>query len=109
MRKKEDFNQVFRSGKAIFFNELGLKYSINHSKNLRLGFTFSKKYLPLATQRNRLRRLLSEAFFQLKNEWPTGVDIVIFAAKKAQKVDSPTSLAAIKHFLKRIKENQKNL
>lgn len=119
LRKKDDFNRIFRYSKPIFFNEIGCRYlfrttqkvsaqGLPNQSSLRVGFAFSKKHLPLATQRNRLRRALSEALFQLKDEWPPNVDMVFFAIKKPQNIiNTQKSLPIIKYFLKHIKENQK--
>jgi ribonuclease P protein component len=114
LRKKEDISQVFRRGKLIFFNEIGCRYLfratreiVPNSNPLRVAFSFSKKHLPLAIQRNRLRRVLSEAIFQLKDEWPENVDIVFFARKKPQNSSATKSLPIIRYFLEQIKENQK--
>jgi ribonuclease P protein component len=116
LRKKEDFNRIFRYSKLIFFNGIGCRYLFHNTKkvssqellnqsSLRVGFVFSKKHLPLATQRNRLRRVLSEAIFQLKYEWPENADIVFFTIKKPKNIISTqTSLLIIKYFLKHIKE-----
>jgi ribonuclease P protein component len=114
LRGKEDFNRIFRYSKPIFFNEIGCRYlsratrEITPSHNpLRVAFSFSKKHLPLAIQRNRLRRVLSEAIFQLKDEWPENVDIVFFVRKKPQNSSATKSLPIIRYFLEQIKENQK--
>lgn len=119
LRKGEDFNRIFRHSKPIFFNEIGCRYSLRTTQkvlsqeslsqsSLRAGFAFSKKHLPLAIQRNRLRRALSEALFQLKDEWPENVDVVFFTLKKPQNIISiKVGLSIIKYFLDRIKEAQK--
>jgi len=107
--EKRDFSKVFCQGKSTFFNELGCKYLVVPQPSLRLGFVFSKKHLPLATQRNRLRRVLSEAFFQLQNKWPAGVDIVLFTIKKPKKINTQINLPIIRHFLEHIKKNLKTI
>lgn len=85
LRKKEDFERVFRFGKPLFFSEIGCRYLLDRP-TLRLGFSFGKKHLPLSVDRNRLRRVLSEAFFQLREEWPKGGDIVFFTVRKPKKM-----------------------
>src|SRR3989344_4794249 len=106
LRKKEDFERVFRSGKPLFFNEIGCRY-LEGGSSLRLGFSFSKKHLPLAVDRNRLRRVLSEAFFQLKEEWPEHGDIIFFTVKKPKKTDMTTGRAIIRSLFEQIKKSQK--
>ena len=83
LRKKEDFDRVFRQGKPLFFGEIACRVAPNALPHLRVGFSFSKKYLPKAVSRNRLRRLLSESLALSKDQWPkTGADIVFFVVKK---------------------------
>ena len=107
LRKKEDFDRVFRSGKPLFFNEIGCRYLLSGS-SLRLGFSFSKKHLPLAVDRNRLRRVLSEAFFQLKNEWPES-DVIFFTLKKTKKISVERSCFLAKDLFEHIKKTKKTI
>lgn len=106
LRKKEDFNRVFRSGKPLFFNDVGCRY-LASTHSLRLGFSFSKKHIPLATRRNRLRRVLSEAFSKLKDIWPEGGDIVFFTLRKPKKIDIQDSHTIVKSLLNQITSGQK--
>jgi ribonuclease P protein component len=106
LRKKEDFDKVFRRSSPLFFNGIGCRYLAN-SASLRLGFSLSKKHLPLASQRNRLRRVLSEATFRLQNEWPKSIDIVFFTSSKPKIINTQESLPIVRYFLECIKENQK--
>ncbi len=80
--KQEDFDRVFRSGKPLFFGEIGCKGFKNGLDHIRIGFSISKKHVPLAVDRNRLRRILSEAFAAASAEWPASMDIIFFSAKK---------------------------
>lgn len=106
LRKKEDFDRVFRSGKPLFFNEIGCRYLVSGT-SLRLGFSFSKKHLPLAVDRNRLRRVLSEAFFQLKDEGPESGDIIFFTVRKPKKTDIEMSRSLVRNFFEHIKKAKK--
>lgn len=89
LKEKEDFDRVFREGKPLFFGAFGCKIAKNSLPHLRLGFSFSKKHLPLAVERNRARRILSEAL--ATEEWEKvreqGVDIVFFSLKKGKKIN----------------------
>lgn len=106
LRKKEDFDRVFRSGKPLFFNEIGCRYLTNGA-SLRVGFSFSKKHLPLAIERNRLRRVLSETFFQLKDEWPENGDIIFFTVKKPKKIDMEMSRSMVRNLFEHLKKTKK--
>ena len=77
LQKKEDFDRIFRLGRPIFFGPLALRYSAKKSPGFRLGFSLSKKYLPRAVERNRLRRVLSELMAEKRSEWPESADVVI--------------------------------
>lgn len=86
LRKKEDFDRVFRCGKPLFFDEIGCRY-LKNTPSLRLGFSLSKKHLPLAVDRNRLRRVFSHVFYEHKEEWPQGGDVLFFLIKKPKKTE----------------------
>jgi len=85
LKTKEDFERVFRKGKPLFFGAIGCKIVSNALPNLRLGFSFSKKHIPLASSRNRLRRIISESFFH--NRSLLQGDIAIFTVKQLEKKD----------------------
>jgi len=84
LKKKEDFERVFRFGKTLFFEELGCRYQKNTS-SFHIGFSFGKKYIPLAVDRNRLRRRLSEAVYSLREQWPKKGDVIFFVNTKTSK------------------------
>ncbi len=74
---------------------------------MRLGFSLGKKHMPLAVDRNRLKRVFSEAFFRLKADWPAGVDIVFFTVRKPKKMGIMASQAIISGLFDQIKKAQK--
>ncbi|MDD2766871.1 MAG: ribonuclease P protein component [Candidatus Moranbacteria bacterium] len=84
LRKKEDFERVFRFGKTLFFEGIGCRYK-KDTPSFHIGFSLSKKYLPLAVDRNRLRRRLSEAVYSYKEKWPKEGDVVFFLTQKQSK------------------------
>lgn len=104
LTKKEDFDRVFRNGKPLFFEEVACRFAPNALSHPRLGFSLSKKHLASAVERNRLRRVLSEAFASFEAEWPDGFDIVFFSLKKPKKIDletfRPTVSRAMQHLNK---------
>lgn len=106
LRKKEDFDRVFRSGKPLFFEEIACRFALNGLPSLRLGFSFSKKHIPLAVDRNRMRRVLSEAFAAMEDEWPKGVDIIFFSIKKPKKIDSEALQPLVSKAIKYITKSQ---
>ena len=62
LKKKNDFERVFKEGKRYILSsgELYLKIIKNNLKNSRFGFVVSKKFSKKATIRNRIKRRLRE-------------------------------------------------
>jgi len=89
LRKKEDFDRVFQKGKPLFFGEIACRIAPNGLNHIRLGFSFTKKHLSLAVERNKMRRIISSVFENAEVEGK-GVDIVFFTLKKPKKIDSVT-------------------
>ena len=52
-------------------------------ENSRLGLVIAKKNLPLAAQRNKLKRIVRETF--RKNRFSQSVDVVFLAQKEIEK------------------------
>ena len=59
LKKAKDFDRVFRAGKRAFTNRLTLIYL--PAKTVKAGYAVGKKH-GKAVKRNRLKRLLREAF-----------------------------------------------
>jgi ribonuclease P protein component len=106
LRKKEDFDRVFRFGKPLFFEEIGCRYLLD-TPSLRLGFSLGKKYLPLAVDRNRLRRVLSQAFYEYKEEWPKGGEVLFFLIKKPKKKNIEQARQIMKILFEILNKNRK--
>jgi ribonuclease P protein component len=58
----------------------GVKNGRDHS---RLGISIARKKVRAATDRNRLKRLIREAFRLGKSQIPSGLDLVVVAKSKA--------------------------
>ena len=81
LKKKKDFEEVFKKGKAVRGNFLFVRYLKNSLQFPRFAFVVSSKVSKKAVARNRIRRLLSETVrVKLKNIQST--DIIIIADKK---------------------------
>ena len=59
LKKAKDFDRVFRAGKRAFTNRLTLIYL--PAKTVKAGYAVGKKH-GKAIKRNRIKRLLREAF-----------------------------------------------
>ena len=100
LKKKHDFENVFKKGKAVKGSFLFIKYRKNELGVPRFGFVVSAKVARKAVERNKTRRILSEAVGGRISDLG-GHDIVVFAAGKitaAHKED------IVKDFLEVIKK-----
>lgn len=84
LRRRKDFDRVFRGGRAWSNNLLVLRTLASDLPNNRFGFVTSKR-VGGAVVRNRTRRRLREALRQLPLD--TAWDIVVSAKTPAGKAD----------------------
>ena len=77
LKKKKDFEKVFKKGKGYKEGFLYLKTADNNLQASRFGFVTSKKFSPKAVIRNKTKRWLRESakvnLLNIKN----GIDIVV--------------------------------
>lgn len=82
LKRKKDFEGVFKGGKAVKGNFLFAKYLKNDLGLPRFAFIVSAKVSRKAVVRNRIRRVLSDiSRARLKELHP--LDIILIADKKA--------------------------
>ena len=79
LKKKKDFETVFKKGKGFKDNFLALKIAPNNLKTSRFGFIVSQKVSKKAVVRNKIRRRLSEAIRLNLKDIKRGVDIALIA------------------------------
>jgi ribonuclease P protein component len=80
IKKKKDFDMVFKKGKAVNGSFLFIK-SV-HSSRPRFGFIVASKFAPQAVLRNKVRRLFADVLWpdRLPNMAPC--DTVVVVTKK---------------------------
>ena len=76
IRLKRDFDHVFREGLAFRFDEILVRVRLNGLQNSRLGLSVSRRR-GNAVRRNRMKRLLREAFRLNKGALSQGCDIAV--------------------------------
>ncbi len=87
LNDNRDFRRLYNRGKSFVSPVLVTYIMKNKSDNLRYGITTGKK-IGNAVRRSRSRRVIRAAFFELKDELPSGFDIVFVARGKTPYVKS---------------------
>ncbi len=78
MNSPRDFSRVFRLGQRTGGGGLTVLTVENAVGYPRLGLAVAKKHLKLASQRNRLKRMIRESFRCNQSEF-NGIDIVVLS------------------------------
>lgn len=91
LRKKSDFDQLYKNGKSIGDRYVVLFFRKNGLTINRTGFLASKK-VGNSVKRNRARRLMRESYRNMVDRLPKGYDLVMIArntinGRKCQEVE----------------------
>jgi ribonuclease P protein component len=81
LKNKRDFEDVFKKGKAVKGSFLLIKYKKNELGLSRFGFVVSAKVAGNAVERNKIRRILSEAIRGRVKDMGS-YDVIVFATGK---------------------------
>ncbi|XOB42754.1 MAG: ribonuclease P protein component [Candidatus Nealsonbacteria bacterium] len=79
LKKKKDFEKVFKLGKGIKLGFIALKINKNNFKNSRFGFVVSLKVSKKAVVRNKVKRRLREIVRARIKDIKKGIDVVLIA------------------------------
>ena len=89
-----DFKRLYYKGKSIATPYVVLYYRRNNLPVNRLGITATKK-IGCAVKRNRARRIVKQAYFELENDIKTGYDFVLVARGKTPYVKTSAVKTAL--------------
>lgn len=82
LRKKQEFENVFKKGKSFFCENISLRIVNNDLKSSRIGIVVSGKFSKKAVERNRIKRQLREVLRKILPMLKAGEDIVVTPLKK---------------------------
>jgi len=88
LKKKKDFEKVYKEGKGFKQDFLFLKAMENDLEDTRIGIVVSAKVAKKATERNLIKRRLREILRKKLEEIKPGLDIVIITLKGISKETS---------------------
>jgi len=103
LKKKKDFEHVFKKGKGFKEGFLFVKLVKNNLKTTRFGFVVGYKVSKKAVLRNKVKRRLREA---IKAELPKirkGLDVVLVADKGFETKDHKETEAVVARLFKKAK------
>jgi ribonuclease P protein component len=94
LSRSAEFERVYRQGRSVANRELVL-YSFPNPSSVRprLGLSVSRK-IGSAVERNRLKRLLREAFARRAGELREGHDLVVVARPPAGEIEGLAGVEA---------------
>ncbi|MBO0745494.1 MAG: ribonuclease P protein component [Candidatus Dormibacteraeota bacterium] len=99
LSRSADFDRVFRTGRSHAGRELVLYvFPRGDGSAPRLGLSVSRK-VGGAVERNRVKRLLREAFAEESRRLPEGTDAVVVARPDAKDLAERDGLAGIQRAL----------
>jgi ribonuclease P protein component len=99
LSRSADFDRVFRQGRSHAGRELVLYvFPRGEADEPRLGLSVSRK-VGGAVQRNRVKRLLREAFALDGGRLPAGTDAVVVARREANSLAEREGLDGIRRAL----------
>jgi ribonuclease P protein component len=99
IKKKKDFEVIFKNSKSLRSNLFILKISQNNLGLSRFGFVVSKKISKKAVVRNKIKRRMSEAIKAQAEKVKSGTDLVFVTLSGIEKKEFSEIKEAINNAL----------
>jgi ribonuclease P protein component len=103
LRKREDFNLVYKKGKLFSVKILKLFILSKDESLQRCGFSISKKISKKAVVRNKIKRRLSHAFREEYIQLKDNIDLVFVAKPEIVDQDFKYIKKSVKSLLEKAK------
>ena len=100
LKKSWEFQRAYRQGSKYWNRYFVIYVRHNRFNQLRLGITVSKK-VGKSVQRNRVKRLIREAFRQLRTHVKVGYDIVVVGRTSARQLTCQETQRALGHLFQK--------
>jgi ribonuclease P protein component len=102
--KRADFLRVYRQGRRAQGRTFAVVVLENERDHARLGLSVAKKVARRAVDRNRLRRVLREAFRLERERLPRDLDVVIVATAVGVRVRLVEARAELLELVQRARD-----
>ncbi len=100
LRKRKDFNYIYKKGKSVANQYLVLVYRRSSFYVTRVGFSVSKKF-GNSVKRNRIKRQLKEIYRKRIPYVKEGFDLIFVVRKNARDVEFSKLEEAVDNLLRR--------
>lgn len=96
-----EYKRIFQAGNKLYSKGLVIYADKNDLNEPRLGMILRKKEIPLATQRNRIKRIIRESV-RLNKETLGGIDIIVSATNKSLNYSNQDLLITLEYLWKQL-------
>lgn len=100
---EKDFNRIFKRGRSVHGQGLGLKIALNQLEVSRFAFVVSTKVSKKAVVRNRLKRQMREIVHEVLKDMKQGTDVVVMARKEIVDIEFDVLRESLLKALKKAK------
>lgn len=101
LRDTLDFQRVYNAQEALHGPSVVVFYSVNGLPVARVGVSVGRKH-GNAVKRNRIKRVLREAFRQVKEQMPAGYDYVLIPRRSVKEYKTCDVRSALENLARKI-------